>query len=100
MKMIVHSVYFWLNPAVSAEEKRAMVLGLESLRGIETCGDVMIGAPLPKSGGIADDSYDYALVIEFADKDALDAYNAHPVHTAFVEQFGPMFAQVKVYDCE
>ena len=49
---------------------------------------------------VIDDSYDYALELDFADLAAQDVYQAHDTHTAFIDACKPMWRAVRVYDFE
>ncbi len=46
-----------------------------------------------------DNSYAVALLVEFADQAAHDAYQEHPDHQRFVEACSPLWSRVQVYDC-
>ncbi|MCC6414331.1 MAG: Dabb family protein, partial [Opitutaceae bacterium] len=45
-------------------------------------------------------SYDYALTCMFADLAAHNAYQVHPLHTAFVAVGKPLWSRVQIYDAE
>ncbi|MEM6701044.1 MAG: Dabb family protein [Bacteroidota bacterium] len=47
---------------------------------------------------MVDHSYDYALIIHFADQAGHDAYQPHEIHQAFVANNSSLWTQVKVYD--
>lgn len=98
--MLIHSVYFWLKPELTTEQRDAFVQGLELLRPIETVKRLHIGTPVPSDRPVVEGSYSYGLVIEFANQADLQTYAVHPTHTAFVEQFSPMWTQVRVFDFE
>ena len=80
--MIRHSVIFTLRPSVTAAEKQRFFDA--SARLVEIPG-VMQFAILrqvsPKN------NFGYSISMEFADKAQYEAYNQHPAHQAFVEQF-------------
>jgi hypothetical protein len=95
----VHSVFFWLRPDLTAEQRDAFVQGLQELRGIETVQHGWIGVPAPTDRPIIDRSYSYALTVVFADEAAHEAYQVHPDHDRFREQFGEGYwTRVQIYD--
>lgn len=48
---------------------------------------------------IADSAYQYVLVMEFPDADALARYRPHPVHQAFVDWLRARGCEVVAADC-
>ncbi len=94
----VHNVYFWLKEGITAEEEKAFLTGLLSLKGIESIGEFYYGPPAGTPRDVVDNSYDYALSIHFKDKAAQDAYQVDPVHLAFVEKLADSWRKVQVYD--
>jgi hypothetical protein len=98
---MTHTVFFWLRPDLSADERAAFEAGLRTLLDIPGATRALIGRPAatPKRE-VIDDSYDWALELDFASLAEQDIYQAHPVHTAFVETCKPMWARVRVYDFE
>ena len=94
----VHSVYFWLRPDLSAQQREAFVRGLESLREIENVQHGWIGVPADTDRPIIDRSYSYALTLVFADDAAQEAYQVHPVHDRFRADFGDYWTRVQIYD--
>lgn len=99
--MLVHSVYFWLKGDVSAAERTAIRAGLEGLRTIPTVRQLFVGSPA-NSGerDVIDRSYDIGLTVLFDDLAGLNVYGPHPLHAAFLKQFGTKWAKVVVYDAE
>lgn len=99
--MLVHSVFFYLKPGLSAADREQLRRGLESLRTIKFAEQVYIGspAPTPKRGAV-DDAYGFALTILFRDVAAHDAYQIDPVHKAFVEKCSQYWTRVQVYDAQ
>lgn len=80
--MIRHIVMFRLQEE-NREENLKKILeaaeGLKKLPGLID-GDVVTNAP-----DADQTNYDFALVFDFADLEALDAYQKHPVHVEFVK---------------
>jgi hypothetical protein len=94
----VHAVYFWLRPDLTVQQRDAFVRGLQSLRAIETVRAGWIGVPAATDRPIIDRSYSYALTVVFADDAGHEAYQVHPVHDRFREEFGSFWTRVQIYD--
>lgn len=77
-QMIQHTVSFRLDAAADAD---AFWDRVDSLRAIPGVVDFTV---LRQVG--TKNHYTHALSMYFASQDDYDAYNAHPVHVAFVEQ--------------
>jgi hypothetical protein len=99
--MVIHTVFFWLKPDLTEEQKDAFAAGIETLYDIEDADDVFIGTPAdtPKRD-VIDDSYDVGLTVLLEDVAAHDRYQEHPLHKAFVETFKPYWDRVLVFDFE
>lgn len=97
--MLIHSVYFWLK----RDADRALVSRFEDgLKRLTTIADVQtayFGKPesTPKRA-VIDDSYSWALIETFADIEAHDRYQAHPIHEEFLRAFSSSWEKVQVYD--
>lgn len=78
--MIRHAALFRLNHAAGSAEERSFLEALAGLRAIPGVGDFQVSRETsPKN------DYAFAVSMVFADQAAYDAYNAHPLHVAFVE---------------
>lgn len=99
--MLVHSVYFWLKPGLSPEQRARFRAEVEKLAAIRTIEKMYVGAPatVPERS-VTDRTFDVALTILFRDGAAHDAYQADPVHVAFVEENREAWLRVQVYDSE
>jgi heme-degrading monooxygenase HmoA len=76
---IRHSVVFTLKHAAGSAEEAAFlaaIAALESIPGVEAFE--LMREVSPKN------AFDHALTMEFADRDAYEAYNEHPDHAGFV----------------
>jgi hypothetical protein len=98
--MLIHSVFFWLKPELTEAQRAAFVReGLESLRPIKSVQALHIGKPAPlPPRAVVDQTYSFALSIQFADVAGHDAYQIDPVHQAFVEKFRTYWTRVQIYD--
>jgi hypothetical protein len=98
--MLIHTVIFWLHPDLDASQRESFRReGLESLRAIPSVGSLHIGSPAPiPPRPVVDASYSFALTILFDDVAAHDAYQVHPIHRAFVDNFKARWERVQIYD--
>lgn len=97
---LLHNVYFWLKPEVSADQRAAFEQELRRLLTLDYLLDGFVGAPAPtEERPVADHSFDYTLSLTFKSQADHDFYqNECPDHRRFVEAGGPLFARVLVYD--
>jgi hypothetical protein len=99
--MLIHSVYFWLKPELTAAQRADFRRGVESLKAIKVADKIYVGAPAPTGKRpIIDDSYSVALTVVCKDVTAHDAYQVDPIHRAFVEKFGTFWKRLQIYDAE
>ena len=96
--MFIHSVYFWLRANLTADEDREFAAGLASLRAIDGVVHGYIGVPASTDRPVIERGYSRALVLIFADQQAHDAYQVHPVHDAFRSDCGGFWTAVRIYD--
>jgi Stress responsive A/B Barrel Domain len=97
--MMTHTVFFWLRTDLSGAGRTEFEAGLRTLLTIPGSSRALIGQPAatPKRD-VIDDSYDYALELDFPSLAVQDLYQAHPVHQAFVESQSVKWQRVQVYD--
>jgi hypothetical protein len=98
--MLVHTVIFWLRSDLAPAQREAFRQnGLESLRAIPTVASLHVGTPaaIPPRP-VVDATYTFAVTILFADIAAHDAYQVHPLHRTFVENFKASWERVQIYD--
>jgi hypothetical protein len=97
--MLIHSVYFWFKRDADPLLVERFSEGLARLRTIPDVQSVYVGTPAATPARpVIDDSYAWALIETFADLDAHDRYQVHPVHEAFVREFSASWEKVMVYD--
>jgi len=99
--MVRHNVYFWLDPSLTDDQRTSFEAGLRALFEI----DVVAGGSLGKAAGtpvrpVTQNTFDYALVLEFESVERHNAYQVHPEHDVFVRDFGPWFKEVRVFDTQ
>ena len=95
--MIRHIVMFRLQEEGKAENLKKILAAAEGLKELPGLlgGDVVVNAP--DADGT---NYDFALVFDFADLAALDAYQKHPVHVEFVKLVLTCKESRACIDCE
>ena len=77
---IRHIVAFSLRHEAGSSEADSFVSALRSLGSIDGVDELEVVRQVG-----AKNTYELGVVMEFADRAAYDAYNAHPDHVAFVE---------------
>jgi hypothetical protein len=99
--MFSHVVIFWTNPGKPGAAD-ALAAGAERyLKPIPGVLSFHVGRMVPSHRPVVDQTYQVALNVQFASKQAQDDYQVHPLHLEFVEKvFKPNCAQVRVYDFE
>lgn len=98
--MFVHSVFFWLKPELSPEERARFREGVESLQQISCAEAVYIGAPAATDRPVIDRTYDIGLTVLVKGLAEHDLYQQDPIHLEFVKGFSSFWARVQIYDAE
>ncbi|ACB77386.1 Dabb family protein [Opitutus terrae] len=99
--MLVHSVFFWLKPDLTAEQRAEFRRGVESLVAIKAIEKAYVGTPAKTAKRpVIEDTYSVALTVVCKDVAAHDAYQVDPVHLKFVERFKSFWSRVQIYDAE
>ncbi len=97
--MFSHVVIFWTDPAQPSGAEELLAGAEKYLRGIPGTLHFHIGRMMKSHRPVVDQSYQIALNLVFTDKEAQDAYQAHPSHVEFVEKvFKKVCTKVVVYD--
>ena len=99
--MVRHSVFFWLDESLSAEQKQEFEGGMRALFDIDVVrnGSCGTAADTPERP-VANNDFDYALFLEFENVSDHNTYQTHPDHQVFVEHFSKWFKTVKIFDTE
>ncbi len=99
--MLVHSVFFWLKPDLTAEQRADFDRGVATLANIAAVEKVYIGKPArTEKRPVIDDSYSCALTVLLKDVAAHDAYQVDPIHLKFVADCKEYWTRVQIYDAE
>lgn len=96
--MFVHSVYFWLNPHLTPDERAQFWAGVDSLTTIESVRQAYVGTPASTDRPIIDRSYTCALIVVFDDEAGHEAYQVDPIHDKFREECALFWIKVQIYD--
>ena len=98
--MITHVVMLWVREG--HEEKREKLLeGAAKLSAIPNVLNYQYGKAIPSPRPVVDSSFAVALSMSFTDEAAAEAYQVHPVHQDFVENYvKKLTSKVLVYDFE
>jgi hypothetical protein len=99
--MFSHVVIFWTVP-LKLNAADELIAGADQL--LKTIPGVLkfhVGKMSPSKRSAVEQSYQVALNLTFPDKPAEQAYQTHPQHLEFVEQYvKPLVMKVVVYDFE
>lgn len=99
--MLVHTVYFWLKPDLTAAQRAEFVRLVHKLGEIKSVEKSYVGQPAKtEKRPIIDDSYSYALTVICKDVAAHDAYQADPIHDEFRDTCHTFWSRVQIYDAE
>ena len=99
--MLVHSVYFWLKPDLTAAQRAEFLQALQVLKDVPSVSQFYLGTPAGVTDRpVVDRSYDYSFTCIFENLAAHNAYQVHPLHTAFVAVGKPLWTRVQIYDAD
>jgi hypothetical protein len=99
--MLIHSVFFWLRPDLTAAGRTHFRSEVQKLSSIKSIDRIYVGLPAEiAERAVTDRTFDVALTIVFKDGPAHDAYQVDPVHLAFVEGNKASWTRVQVYDSQ
>lgn len=98
--LFVHHVYFWLKNPDSAADKAKLIEGLETLVKIPKIRTAHIGTPAATNRSVIDRSYAVSWLLIFDNMEDEEAYQKHPDHLKFVENYSHLWEKVIVYDSE
>jgi hypothetical protein len=95
-----HHVYFWLKDEYQNDVDRAIFeQGLAALLEIDLVASGRWAVPAKVAiRPVIDQSWDYALTMQFKDIGDHDIYQDHPDHHTFINTFKEWWAQVQVKD--
>lgn len=94
----VHTVFFWLENPESEEDHAKLFEGLTELSKISEILSGYVGVPAATDRPVIDSSYHFSITFIFENAAAQDAYQVHPDHLLFVENYAHLWSKVVVYD--
>jgi hypothetical protein len=99
--MFSHIVIFWTKPEVPNAADELLAAAKKYLQGLPGILQFHAGRMVPSERPVVDQSYQVALNMTFATKQAQDDYQMHPQHVEFVERFfKPLCSRALIYDFE
>jgi len=101
---VEHIVLVWLKRPGNAADRAALVATAKKFQAeIKQIQHLSVGAAVPSERPVVDDSFDIGLVMRFASKADMTAYEKHSAHVNAVKQtLMPLAKKLLVYDvgCE
>lgn len=94
-----HVVIVWLNDGVSEGQLTDILDKAKVLSAIEVVQDVKIGLAVASARATVDDSFSFALTVEFNNSADMQTYLAHELHLEYVNSvLKPVLKKIVVYD--
>lgn len=101
---VEHIVLVWLKRPGNAADRATLIATAKKFQAeIQHIRHLSVGPAVPSDRDIVDDSFDVGFIMRFDSKEAMTAYEKHPVHVNTVKQtLMPLAKKVLVYDigCE
>jgi hypothetical protein len=96
---LIHHVFFWLKNPDDTATRDALIEGVRALGTIPGIRALHVGVPAAvEPRPVVDGSYSVSEMLLFDSIEDQNAYQAHPLHQAFIARFSPLWAKVVVYD--
>jgi hypothetical protein len=96
---IAHHVFFWLKNAGNEADRKKLIEGIKTLKTIDVVGELRVGVVAStEKRDVVDNSWDVSELLFFKDLAAQAAYQSHPIHQAFIKNYGHLWSKVLVYD--
>ena len=94
-----HTVFFWLHHPDKPEDRARFEKALRGfLKESEYALTQFIGVPPVATREVVDDTFTYSLILSFESAAAQEAYQQEEAHLKFIEEAGPLWKKVVVYD--
>jgi hypothetical protein len=95
----VHIVFFWLKePGNDQHRKQFEECIHRFLNNSQYASSWHVGTPAGTVRPVVDNSWTYSLMVTFESAEKQDWYQAEPAHLRFIEEAGPLWERVQVYD--
>ena len=98
---LIHHAIFWLKNPQSTEDRDKLVEGVKTLAKIETVQSLHVGVlAQTEKRDVVDNTWAVSEVMFFKDLAGQATYQTHPLHLAFVKNYGHLWEKVVVYDAQ
>ena len=95
----VHTVYFWMKATKNAEANAQFSRNLRAfLDAVAVIKSYHIGLPANTPRDVVDNSYTFALIVTFENREAHDVYQEHEIHKQFIADTQHLWTRVQIYD--
>ena len=99
--MLVHTVFFWVKPELTATQRAEFRRGVETLGTIKHVEIAYVGTPAAvPDRPVVDKSFAVGLTVLCKDVAAHEAYQVDPIHKEFIAKFSSCWTRVQVYDSQ
>ncbi len=96
-----HVVFFWLKKDSIKSNSEEFILNLQKfISQVSVIKSSHIGKPATTDRPVIDKSYDFCLIVSFANKTDHDIYQTHETHLEFIKTSEKLWDRVLVYDSE
>ncbi len=98
-KVLIHHVFFWLKNPDSTEDRDKLVEGVKTLGAIESIRQIHVGVlASTEKREVVDTSWQVSELMFFDDEAGQKIYQDHPIHQAFIKNYGHLWSKVLVFD--
>jgi hypothetical protein len=97
-KIFIHHVFFWLKNPSSADDRNALIKGLQKLSVAKTIRQFHIGKAAATSREVIDTSYAVSWMLIFDNEEDQEGYQVDPLHLNFIKECSHLWSKVVVYD--
>lgn len=98
-KPLIHHAIFWLKDPQSTADRDKLVEGVKTLAKIPTVQSLHVGIlASTEKRDVVDNTWSVSEIMFFKDLEGQATYQTHPIHLAFVKEYGHLWEKVVVYD--
>ncbi|GAB3996205.1 hypothetical protein GCM10028807_38410 [Spirosoma daeguense] len=97
-ELFVHHVLFYLKNAGNEADKAKLLEGLNKLAKCPTIKLVNIGTPAATNREVIERSYTYSWLCFFDSPTDEEAYQKHPIHDEFRNNYAHLWEKVVIFD--
>ena len=96
--MFIHHVLFYLKNPDNEADKIRLLEGLTMLAGVPSIKLSHIGTPAATNRAVIDRDYTYSWLCFFDTPADEEAYQQHPIHDDFRNDYADLWEKVVIYD--